>query len=118
MKKNDYILIVGILAAVVILLIASRHLWNGNGALVEVTVDGKVTGQYRLDSEQTIQINGTNILRIQDGKADMIDADCPDKLCVGQKAISKNGESIVCLPNKVVVTVAGGEDAAGDAVVK
>lgn len=118
MKKNDYILIVGILAAVVILLIASRHLWSGNGALVEVTVDGKVTGQYRLDSEQTIQINGTNILRIQDGKADMIDADCPDKLCVEQKAISKNGESIVCLPNKVVVTVAGGEDAAGDAVVK
>ncbi|MFR5116202.1 MAG: NusG domain II-containing protein [Eubacterium sp.] len=31
----------------------------------------------------------------------MISADCPDKLCVNQHAISSNGETIVCLPNKV-----------------
>ena len=36
---------------------------------------------------------------------DMTSADCPDHLCVKQKAISKEGESIICLPNKVVVTV-------------
>lgn len=39
------------------------------------------------------------------GVADMTSADCPDHLCVKQKAISKEGESIICLPNKVVVTV-------------
>lgn len=42
---------------------------------------------------------------IRDGKADMKEADCPDKLCVHQKAISAENESIVCLPNRVVVTV-------------
>ena len=33
----------------------------------------------------------------------MIRADCPDQLCVKQKAVSKNKESIICLPNKVVI---------------
>ena len=42
---------------------------------------------------------------IADGKADMKDADCPDRLCVKQKAISRQNENIVCLPNKIVVTV-------------
>ena len=38
----------------------------------------------------------------------MISADCPDKLCVHQHAISANGETIVCLPNKVVAEVKDG----------
>ena len=41
----------------------------------------------------------------------MKDADCPDRLCVKQGSISKNGESIVCLPHKVIVTVTGGDGA-------
>ena len=49
----------------------------------------------------------TNLLVIKDGKADVTEADCPDKLCVHQKAISKTNETIVCLPNKVVVQVIG-----------
>ena len=43
-------------------------------------------------------------------------ADCPDKLCVHQKAVSRDGESIICLPNKVVVSIEGGEDREMDAV--
>ena len=54
-----------------------------------------------------IKRNGvvTNTLEIRDGCADMTDADCPDKICVNQKAVSRPGETIVCLPNKVVVEV-------------
>ena len=116
MKKNDYVLIAGILLAAVILLVVFQRGWSGDGAVVEVTVGGKVYGEYRLDKDQTIEIHNTNLLEIRDGKADMIDADCPDKLCVEQKAISKNGESIVCLPNQVVVTVTTGEQTENDAV--
>ncbi|KAI4447103.1 hypothetical protein C823_001622 [Eubacterium plexicaudatum ASF492] len=46
----------------------------------------------------------------------MIWADCPDQLCVHQKAISGQGETIVCLPNKIVVEIAEGEDADLDAI--
>ena len=67
-------------------------------------------GTYPLSMVDTLKIkNGdgdiTNTLVIKGGVADMTSADCPDHLCVKQKAISKEGESIICLPNKVVVTV-------------
>ena len=48
----------------------------------------------------------------------MIDADCPDKLCEYQNAISQSGETIVCLPNKVIVIVAGDDEDEFDAFSK
>ena len=53
------------------------------------------------------------------GYADRLDQilpDCPDRLCVQQHAICKERETIVCLPNKVVVEVVGGEEADLDSV--
>ena len=61
-------------------------------------------------------IQDSNVLMIKDGRAQMKSADCPDQICVRQKAISKEGESIICLPNKVVVSIVGGEEKELDAV--
>lgn len=92
------------------------------GAQVKVTVDGALYGTYPLEIEQEIAIEKdgvvTNRLVIRDGVADMIEADCPDKLCVHQKAISKTGETIVCLPNKVVAEIIGSEESELDSVAK
>jgi hypothetical protein len=73
-----------------------------------------------VSQEVDIVIDGvtTNVLVIEDGKADMTDADCPDRLCVHQRAISRNNETIVCLPNKVVVQVTGGEESEFDSIAK
>ena len=75
-----------------------------------------------IEQEQEIPIvqDGvtTNVLTIRDGRADMTEADCPDKLCVHQKAISKNHEMIVCLPNKVVVEVTGSEENGFDSIAR
>ncbi len=108
--------------AAILFTAASAALWHmrageaGQG-LVTVTVDGYEEGTYDLSETQTVSIHGgSNILEIKDGAADMVEADCPDKLCVHQKAISKNGESIICLPNKVVVTVEGSEERDYDAI--
>ena len=83
---------------------------------------GSVYGTYVLGEEQEIPIvqDGvtTNVLTIRDGRADMTEADCPDKLCVHQKAISKNHEMIVCLPNKVVVEVTGSEENGFDSIAR
>lgn len=90
------------------------------GAVVEVTVDGELYGSYALDKNQTVDIIvgeiKTNTLVIRDGMADMTEASCPDKLCVHQRAISRTGETIVCLPNRVVAEVKGSRPRGLDAV--
>ncbi|MDD2980385.1 MAG: NusG domain II-containing protein [Hespellia sp.] len=116
MKKNDMILI-----AVIVFAAAAIFGWNmfrgqSADAEVEVTVDGTLYGIYDLDKDQKLEINQTNTLTIENHKADMTDANCPDLLCVHQKAVSRNGESIICLPNKVVVTVISKKEAEYDAV--
>lgn len=109
LKKRDKVILI------LLLLLAAGMLawfWFGHqeaGAMVEVTVGGEPYGAYPLDKEQEILISGGNRLVIAGGKADMIWADCPDKLCVHQTAIFHVGESIVCLPNQVVAAVVGFE---------
>jgi hypothetical protein len=110
--KNDLIFI-GILFMICLLVGVLYVLcFHEQGSAVVITVDGQPYGTYLLSQEETISIsdsegNVTNTLVIRDGKADMTEADCPDKLCVHQKAISVEKENIVCLPNRVVVTVTG-----------
>ncbi len=89
------------------------------GSYITITVEGKEYGTYSLQEEQTIPVGEPvmNIVVIEDGKAMMMEADCPDQLCVRQKSISYDKESIICLPNKIVVTVTSEEEGELDAVV-
>lgn len=84
------------------------QLHGKSGALVKFRVNNKEFGSYSLNKNQTIRIeedDWENILEIKNGKVSMIKADCPDKICVNHAAISKKGETIVCLPHKVVIEV-------------
>ena len=117
MKKNDVIIILGLMAFALIMLVG----YNGFakvGDEVSIYVDGVEFDRYQLTEEQIVHIQGTNILEIKDGKARMIVADCPDKLCMRQKSISKNRESIICLPNKISVEVISKEENEFDAIVQ
>ncbi|MCH5334095.1 MAG: NusG domain II-containing protein [Agathobacter sp.] len=113
--KADAIFI-GALAVLCLLVFLLFFLpWRDASGWVVVTRDGEVIGRYRLDGDQTVEITDvsgkvSNVLVIADGRADMTEADCPDKLCVHQRAIRRAGENLVCLPNRVVVTVEGGKE--------
>lgn len=50
-----------------------------------------------------------NIVLVDKEQVSMKEANCPDKLCTLYKPISKNGETITCLPHKVVLQIVGGE---------
>lgn len=52
---------------------------------------------------------GKSYVEIADGQVHMIDSACPDKLCVHMGWKSHSGESIICLPNRVVIEVRSGE---------
>ncbi len=110
MKKRDIILIAGILLAALALFLVFE-LTKEEGARVVIRVDGKEVAQYSLSENGTYELNGgTNILVIEDGKAYLSNADCPDQLCVHQGKIRRTGETITCLPNKLTVTVYGAEE--------
>ena len=118
MKKNDWILagVIVVIAAVVLLFQLTRK--NSGEGEVSVSVDGEKFGIYSLTEDRTVDINGTNRLIIENGTARMEWADCSDQICVEHNAISREGESIICLPNKVVVAVESGEEAELDGVVR
>lgn len=110
MKKNDIFLIlvllgVSLVCALAFFIYQSNTTQNG---VAVVTVDGEVFGKYPLDVDTRVKIgdgNDMNVLDISGGYASIIEASCPDKICVNHRAINKNGQTIVCLPNKVVVEV-------------
>ena len=117
MKKKDIIFLVVVFIGLAGIAAGFYLTHQDTGASVEVIVDGAIYGTYPLDVDKEIPIQKdgktTNLLVIKDGKADVTEADCPDKLCVHQKAISKTNETIVCLPNKVVVQVIGAGEIVG-----
>lgn len=105
--KNDIIL-VSVLLGIILLATLGILIFRKSGNSVKVTVDGKIFGEYSLNKDKTVEIKsekGSNLLVIKDGKAYVERASCPDGICSSHKPISYGGESIICLPNKVVVEV-------------
>ena len=105
--RNDLLLVAGLLLAAGLGLLYLL-VFRGNGNTVQVTVDGKLYGSFALSQDRTEEIrNGEQLNRlvIRDGKASMEYATCPDGICVNHAPIFRDGESIVCLPQRVVITV-------------
>ena len=106
--RNDVVFIVAIL---IIAAIGALYLFffRAEGNVVRVTVDGELYAVYSLSDDVVEDIKmgeNSNRLIIKDGRAYVESASCPDGICVNHHPIFRDGESIVCLPNKVVVTVA------------
>jgi len=120
-KKNDLILFGGIfiIALVVIVII---NFTKTEGDKIVIIKDGKVYETLDLNKNTTFTIkedNGAyNTITIQDGWVSMTEADCPDKICVKHSKIHYNGESIVCLPHKLVVEIHNGENNDVDIIAK
>jgi len=71
-----------------------------------ISVNGKEFQTVSLDEEHEFSVSteyGENIIEIKDGNIRIISADCPDKLCIRHGKLHSKYDSIVCLPNKLVV---------------
>ena len=106
--RNDVIFI-AVLVVIIAVAGACLYFFRGEGDSVTVSMDGAVIATYPLSVDRTEEIStpdgGLNRLIIKDGKAYIESASCPDGICAAHKPIHREGESIVCLPNKVVITV-------------
>ena len=98
-----------LLRCLLALVLAAVLLLRSPGGTVQVRVAGAVTAGYPLDRDASYTITGanggTNLLVIEDGAARIEEASCPDGVCVHTGRIRRNGQSIVCLPNQVVVEI-------------
>lgn len=114
MRKADVILIVLLLVLCAVIFGVIQIFVKKDGVTAVVKVDGNVVEELDLKRENVIEVSGydggVNKIEVSEGKVRMIYADCPDELCVKTGWISKTGETIVCLPHRVVVEITGDKD--------
>lgn len=95
-------LVIGLFLVIVFFLLSSR------GTRVDIYVDGERVSSYSLQDNRDCRIEGiggVNDLVIQNGRAWIEEADCPDGLCVKSGAIDRGGQSLICLPHRVVIEI-------------
>ncbi len=108
-KKQDLLLITVILGAACLIHFAYLFFYSAPAAYAELSVDGQV--QERLDLSKDVSFSvtgkngGVNHIEIKDGGITVTDASCPDKICVHTGTIRRAGETIVCLPNRLIITI-------------
>ena len=120
MKKSDWFL-AGWILIIAAALLGYQMLLDGGDpseSVVVVTVDAEEYGSYPLSEDCMVDIGETNCLVISEGTAVMEWADCPDQICVHHSPVSRNGESIICLPNEVVISIQGGDEPELDGMVQ
>ena len=117
-KKADIILLIIILAVGIPLSVLSLTAGTA-GDKVQISADGEVYGIYPLDEDGEIEVTEdghTNHITIKDGQVSMSYSTCLNQVCVNTGAISETKDSIVCLPNRVVVEIiSSGDGKGGDA---
>ncbi len=102
MKKGDFAVIFIILAAAV--LSAALLLPEKGGDTVVVSENNEVVFEGSLFENRTIELSG-NTVEISGGEVRVTGADCKNQICVNHAPISKKGETIVCLPNRVIAEI-------------
>jgi hypothetical protein len=86
---------------------------GGNAATVVISVNGEEYLARPLQGEGGVVVvegyQGESYVEFSGGRVHMVDSACPDKLCVRSGWISRPGESVVCLPNRVGIELRSGE---------
>ena len=107
-----------ILAAVLLLSAAgslSLFLPGEASTQAEITSDGALYRVVNLRADQEFTVpcpGGFNTVTVKDGRIAVTEASCPDQYCVRQ-GFCNGGRSIVCLPNKLVITFVGEQEIDG-----
>ena len=69
--------------------------------------DEKITVSLRRDAEYSLE---GCVVAVEDGGIYIKETNCPDRVCEKTGKISKAGEAIICVPNKVSITIAGASE--------
>ena len=102
------IIVISVIIVASLLLFLVISLTKKEGSLAVVEINGEVAGEYSLSVDGVFVLNnGTNVLVIENGTAYLNYSSCPDHVCEKTGKIAYVGQTIVCLPNRLSVTVRG-----------
>lgn len=117
LTKGDKILIVIVIVLSILSLgYVRRYSFSGMDKYISVQVNGEEVKKIMFDSKlvgKTIPVEsqfGYNLIEIGDEQVRVIEASCPDEIDVKQGYISNVGETIICLPNRMVIEIKGMDD--------
>ena len=114
----DKILIAGLVVLTLLSFPIIKHL-HREGKQVLIEADGKLVGNFSLREDRLVSVDGTlgtTKVEVAGKGVRVIDSPCPLKICVESGPISRSGETLVCLPNRVVIRIKGGDTPSVDAV--
>lgn len=106
-RRRDFLLIG---AVVIIALLLALLVPKDDGNRVIVRTNGEPTHSLPLDRDTavTLQNKGVTLtLVIKNGSAQVTRSNCPDGVCQATAPIKAEGQTIVCLPAAISVTVEG-----------
>lgn len=103
MKKGDFV-IISVIAVTFVVSVIMLFAFSHNGSRVVIKQNNEIIYEESIKINKTVQTE-TNTVIIKDGEVYMNNSTCKNQICVKSKKISKKGESIICLPNKVTVEI-------------
>ena len=110
MTAGDSILLIFIIFfALLFFLIIPRWVLPG-GKVLEIRAGDKLIGRYSLNKDNVIKVSGrlgTTSVVIDKGRARIDSSPCPNKICCGMGEIGSHGGLLVCVPNEIIVGIAG-----------
>ena len=111
-NKKDLLFIAAILLAAGLAFLFFRPQPSESLSRAEISVDGETAMELDLSEDQVLTVDGAgggyNRIQVRDGAVSVLEASCPDKVCVHTGTVRYPGETIVCLPNRMIITVIQG----------
>ncbi|PZM63599.1 NusG domain II-containing protein [Paenibacillus dendritiformis] len=114
LKKWDYILVIILLLVALIIYVGFAFQSHNDEkplgeAHAQIQVDGEIYQIVKLTKEtQWIEIQtdrGYDLLRVRDYGIEVVESDCPQKICFTFGHITKKNEVIICLPLRMYITI-------------
>jgi hypothetical protein len=118
LKIGDCIFIGLVLIGFVIGLFLIRSSEN-EGQTVSIFLENRELYRLLILEDRIIVVQGKigeTVVKIEHGKVCIESAPCPHQLCKNMGRIYRSGESIVCIPNRLLIRIEGSDERSIDSI--
>lgn len=115
-RAADIILIAVITVSSLLFLTIPSLTRNETGAEAEIILNGKTYAVLPLDKDTRLEIKNVGTVVVSGGSVHIENASCKDKLCEKTGSINHKNQTIICLPNKLIIRIISDDDSEVDGI--